>query len=369
MHNYVIVGYWANNFGDDLLLKVFAESFPDVSFKIIGTNKMFSSLPHFKNVTRVRIGGYRILLDKIAAHIGVQLPFTSTNAIIHECKGTDGVIELGGSIFILTRRMYVNYAIQSRKRMMKSSKSYYIIDANFGPFSEQRYVDWYANFFRKVDRILFRDQYSLDLFQQSNMHLMPDLALSLITSTDAVATDSNYDLFSIVDPKIKAESDNSFDYLHIVLNLIKDTVLNGRKVYLVSMCDAEGDYSFIQRNILPSVPAQQRRNVEVVRYDNLESMITLFQNANHVFASRFHAMILGWKFRKPTLVYAYSKKTIEHIETFFPEQEYFTSASTVSDVNKLHYARIPDVKLNALKSLVGNSLKNLFNKQTQVDKL
>ena len=74
----------------------------------------------------------------------------------------------------------------------------------------------------------------------------------------------------------------------------------------MSFCKYEGDLEAICqiKRILP-----QDCNVDYFSYeDNIEEALDIIANSEYIIATRFHAMILGWLYNKPTLPIAYSEK-------------------------------------------------------------
>ncbi len=96
------------------------------------------------------------------------------------------------------------------------------------------------------------------------------------------------------------------------------------------------------------------KNIEVYNHHDIYKSITVLQNSTKIVASRYHAMILGWIFEKPTFVMSYSLKMNSVIEDLFPEQEVF-SVIDDSISNNYEYSIMDRKKL---KLIVKESEKN-----------
>ncbi|ARW22628.1 polysaccharide pyruvyl transferase family protein [Levilactobacillus brevis] len=344
---YIIEGYWRKNLGDDLLLYTLSRLMPQCSLIVVAQKRFSSDFQNLKNISVFNEGIINRLFNRLSYSLGKEMPFTTTSKISSMSKHADGVIELGGSIFILNSKNHFRESINRRKKISESAASYYILDANFGPYLSENYVSEYSRFFSSIDSIFFRDTYSQKLFPRiDNVQSIPDLVLCLpeYNSESVGSTSTPYDLYSVINPQSKAKLSQE-KYIALLLEHIRSSIGAGKRCVLMSFCEIEGDMEFINNVLLPVIPEELRKSVFTYTYNNIEDALDLFKGAKRVFASRFHAMILGWRYSKPTFVYSYSAKTTNVISDLFPQQTYFDGENERLNIVGQLYTTLPRNKL------------------------
>ena len=93
--------------------------------------------------------------------------------------------------------------------------------------------------------------------------------------------------------------------MNFLENNIKNYLNQGKKVYLYSFCEYEGDEKTIDY-LLNKFPDG---NVIPVRYDgDLNSYLEIYSKMEYVICARFHAMILSLVANQKIYIMSYSKK-------------------------------------------------------------
>lgn len=308
-------GYWNNNLGDDLFLKILSERYPNHQFYIMAGGRAFETLKVLKNVHQIHIPLYIKLLN----HFHKQLNINPTKLLgrfqAKLSRKLDVYCELGGSLFILpTNGMGDMYDVRN-SIVQNNNLPYFVIGSNFGPFYHQYQLNKYTELFEKMTAITFRDSYSYQLFPSlNNIAYAPDVVFNLDVSPYEIGEE--YTLISIINPQNRFNADISDRYFSLMNKIINKLLDDGEKVVLMSFCDAEGDREAankIKKNI-------DRENISIYSHHNIEQSLKVISHTKQVIATRYHSMILAWLFNKPTFVMSYSDKINQVIKDVFPSQ-------------------------------------------------
>lgn len=313
-----VSGYWNQNLGDDLFLFLLCQRYPHDDFYTIAGKNAFSSLQKINNLHRVQLSlttkvTYRIQ-EKLGHRDGMTL---LQKRQIQEASKCDLYCELGGSLFIEPPKG-MDSQYQMRQAIAKSGQPYLVIGSNFGPYYHDYQLYNYQHLFSKINAIWLRDRYSTNLFSGLlNISYAPDLAFSLNTH-ECYQDDQGYVLISVIDVKERFGMAVGHQYQHFLLYLIKHFIMQKQKVILMSFCANEGDLRMA--NDLERLANSDL--LTVANHTDLSKSLHLISGAHQVIATRYHAMILSWIFRKPTFVLTYSKKMERVIQDIYPDQSY-----------------------------------------------
>lgn len=311
-------GYWETNLGDDLFVKVVCDRYPDITFFLEATSK---NLRVFKDIGNLELIEIRTdFFSKLYRKI--RYPILGFSSYFKLSKIVNIFIEIGGSIFILPKNGQLDNAYKKRMKIKKISEKYFVIGSNFGPFFSQVQLDNYYNFFKEIDGTVFRDEDSYNLFKEiSNVSLAPDVVFNL--SVDNTQASELFICISIIDLYSRAGFDNeqADNYEKWVTNVVSSFIQKGKKVVLMGFCESENDGEAIKR-VVNKVESNDRENIIVYIHKDIEQSLYYIKNSELIIATRFHAMILGWLYRKKTIVLSYSKKINNTIDKWYPEQAY-----------------------------------------------
>ncbi|SYW15660.1 polysaccharide pyruvyl transferase family protein [Oenococcus oeni] len=353
----IVDGYWQNNLGDDLFLKIICEKYPQLMFETFITKKNSHSFSE-KNLDFFYIKKNLLsrIMNKLFRELGIP------NLKIRKASAADAFIQLGGSIFMLSKNGKETAGEFVRRKILIHNPNFFIIGSNFGPYYSDKQFDFYHKFFSRIFGACFRDTHSYNFFSDlPNVAVAPDVVLGMnIQKYKNEKKKEKRVIFSIVDCDFKfnfPSNKSSFDlknvYNHKIANLADKFVKDGYEVVLFSFCEAEGDLRAakeIMKIIIDSHPEITER-VKVYNHKSTENSLRLISTASKIIATRFHAMILGWIFQIPTFVISYSRKTTDVIKDVWPEQNYVdiehvddVTYQTVEDLNFLPSPILTDVK-------------------------
>lgn len=304
MKKMMIYAYTEFNLGDDLFIKVLCERYPDTQFIIMAPGRYKLS---FKTLSNLKVyateslilRGINFLFRKIKIQHFVQKFLV---------KQSDGIVHIGGSIFMQGEH-WVEY-LEKAEGLRNKTKPYYLLGANFGPYTDNEYYDEHKKIFREYTDICFREQVSYDLFQDlSNVRLAPDIIFQL-EPPKVQREQEQYIVISVIKPSSKGLSDFDQLYYEKIKDITIHFIQQGYAVHFMSFCEHEGDHEAIE-HIANLIPQDVRNRTKVHLYTtNIEEVLSVLAASCFVVASRFHAMILGWVFNIPVFPIAYSKKMI-----------------------------------------------------------
>lgn len=325
-------GYWKTNLGDDLFLKVLCQRFPDVTFKILVSEKHSAVFNNIPNLECLFLTDFDVFKDRLSRRFNIVFLLKEYWLFKNSYCG----VEIGGSIFMtLLDGKSWKYRLKIRKKLSDSvNNNYFVIGSNFGPFKSENEVSQYSKFFESINYTVFRDSYSRTLFDDiDNMSLAPDAVFNLDVGNNLIDSE-NYIVISVINLNRKDKSLNSKQiekYERSVANIANLYIEQGKKIMFMSFCEDEGDLNAINR-IINYVHRKNRRYIKIFSHTNLTQSLNVLKQSNRIVASRFHAMILGWLLQKPTFVVSYSNKTNDVINDLNPNQNYET-VETIGDLN------------------------------------
>ncbi|MBT2216475.1 polysaccharide pyruvyl transferase family protein [Virgibacillus dakarensis] len=221
--------------------------------------------------------------------------------IANKCSA---IVHIGGSIFMQKESWN---QLRINKSMVRD-KPYFVLGANFGPFTDELFYKQHYELFKGYTDICFRDNYSYELFKNlDNVRKADDIVFQL-DSRHPVKIEK-YIVISVIKPSFRK---NLSDCDDIYFQKIKDITVyfinNGYEVTLMSFCGNEGDQEAIDK-IAKIIPSEKRDSVRKYYYkSNVTEALKVISSSSYVIATRFHAMILGWLYNKPVFPISYSEK-------------------------------------------------------------
>ncbi|MGX7026238.1 polysaccharide pyruvyl transferase family protein [Weissella paramesenteroides] len=345
-------GYWQSNLGDDLFIYITARRYPKVQFDIYATVDDFSVFKDVDNIHLIKKNNSitKRIIDKISYRINRPLKTSSYEQRVKLAKKYSIYMELGGSIFILPTNGSLNIEYMIRMILVNYVNNYLVIGSNFGPYATQKQLTEYKKFFKSVTSSSFRDEYSYRLFKNyGNVSYSPDVVFNLSVEDKKNEDAINYVLFSVINT---ARFGSNIDelYTQFVCEQIKKEIRNGNQIIIMSFCKKEGDTKKaieIKNNLISYTD-----DIQIIEHTNILKSLKIISNAKKVFATRYHSMILGWVFKKPTFVVSYSEKTNNVIDSFYPQQKY-VDMSKIKLNETINYTLMDDETLNFLRKEAG----------------
>lgn len=344
MKKILIKAYTQLNLGDDLFIKILCERYENTEFYLFAT-------PEYKNLKGIKTNNLKILYNdtftkKVLFRLGKKIGIPNILEDL-KLKELDGVVNIGGSIFIENDFLKEDFKI--RERNLKFGKNYFVLGANFGPYKSEAFKNMYHEFFKKCKDVCFREKYSFELFKDlENVRFGKDIVFSL---KQDVVEKENYVLFSIILPSAKPEfSEIEAEYFSKLKTLVLDIIKSGKEVKLMSFCQGEKDEEAIKK-LLSMIPIEQHKYISKYFYrGDINEALEILNKSDSIIATRFHAMILGFVLKKAVFPIAYSKKMTNVLEDLEFEQNYVS----LENLEKLNFSKFrenkvlsPNILLNA----------------------
>lgn len=307
MKKVIVYAYLHFNLGDDLFIRVLGERYPNTNFVLYapkGYKEVFKNYPNIKVYPSDSF--WLRGLNGVLTRIGV--PHLPRRLIAKDC---DAAVFIGGSLFIQNR----NFSTKLReiKYMKRKNQPFYLLGANFGPYKDEQFYIQYKELFRTYTDICFREKYSYELFKDlENVRVADDLIFQLQAPIEVEK--KNHIVMSVIKPSSKQLPQYDDIYYEKMKEAAVCFIKHGYKVILMSFCEFEGDREAVAE-IENRIPSEYRNHVDRHHYKlNMEETLKVIIQSKYVIATRFHAMILGWVFRKLVFPIVYSDKMINVIK-------------------------------------------------------
>ncbi|PDZ03261.1 transferase [Bacillus cereus] len=299
--------YLMFNFGDDLFLDILVKKYPNCYFTVnhLGSN-YDQFISQYNNVSRRKY----TLLNKIGQSLKLSDNITNYEKIAEE---HDALLFIGGSIF--REEAYHSSLYRDRMKMVmefkRRKKLVFILGANFGPFKTEEFLDDYRNFFKLCDDVCFRDVYSYQLFEDlPHVRCASDIVFQMNIDEYKLDLSEERIGFSIIDTRHKQGLAYYYnDYISSTIKTIELLVSKGKKCYLMSFCEQEGDLDVIH-TIQSRLSSKALDNMVIYKYrGNLKEAIEMMASFKLLIAARFHANILALLLGIGIIPIIYSQKT------------------------------------------------------------
>lgn len=299
---HLLYAFVHNNFGDDLFIKILCERYPNENFYIgLDPNKANSS---FKKIDNLYFDKKLFKIDKLLKKESfinnhIKIKFNLVQKIYFKYLNSfNSSIYVVGSAFIQNNanKDYTNLLLLEKR--VTSSNKFFLINSNFGPYVDEKYLNISKNIISKMTHATFRDKYSYNLFKDIKIvSYAPDLVLTLkekkIVSTNQV-------MISVMDL--------GDEYFRLIQNFIKELNNKGLNCKLVSFCKSQNDEKMANQ-LIESIKDYK---IDLLSYNgNIDEIIEEFNKSSYIISTRFHSLILSLALNKPFLPFIYSNKTDE----------------------------------------------------------
>ena len=358
MKKIFLYAYEQVNLGDDLFIYNIVNRYKDVQFYLL-SNKINKDNFSYLNNLRVidKDSNFFMFLSKIRKSLVPRIIY----AIQKKC---DAIVYIGGSIFIeySSWKNTINWW-----NYMGDNFPFYVLGANFGPYTSIEYKDSMGNMFNKLKDVCFRDKVSYHLFDDINtVRYAADILFS--TTMPKVEENDRKIFISVINCKTKNEGNNTLaqyndSYTQSLLKIINDYLNNGYKVVLSGFCEAEGDNDFIDF-IYNKI---SHHNLSYINYDgkNIEEILQEISSSSYVIGTRFHSIILGMIANKPIFPIIYSNKTLNMLKDINFQGNYIH----IKDMKNLSYEYSIENLKNRYICNVDKQIKDSVNHYKKLDEL
>ena len=218
---------------------------------------------------------------------------------------------------------------------------FYLLSTNFGPYTDKRWEKDCEDVFGRITDLCFRDKKSFDIFRSlPNVRCKPDAILSL-GKRDHL--NNNYIVVSMIDCKMSGRPEElcqaSTNYEDKICEIVNHYTSLGKKVVLLNS------------NTLQDLPATKRvysrimnhNAVSIYNYEGmLEEVFDIFKNAEMVFATRLHTIILSWLYSVPVIPIIYDIKVKGLLDECCFDDFYIN----ISDINSLSIDALQEIITN-----------------------
>ena len=316
------------NYGDDLFVLMLANRFPNITFHINGVRENLIAFQNQKNI----VMHYDTFCLKAVNKIGKKILKKDIN-FIRRARKCEAVIYIGGSLFIQPEERKLESYYLFNKNLSIAGKPFIIMGANFGPYRDNEFLDFFKREFRGYYGISLRDRASYDLFSElNNVIYAPDILFNiqqLYKDIQSKREDSQkYIVFSLYGRK---ELKDKESYIVNIVRKISQYIDAGYHIKLISMCECQGDLA-VCNEVKDRI--SQKSYVEIINYDgNPETVVGCIANAEFVIGSRFHAVVTALAYRVPVLPIIYSNKTLNMLKDIGYAGKYID----INETNKLDF--------------------------------
>lgn len=349
MKKVFIKAYFKKNLGDDLFLKILSDRYQDHFYAVCSPKyhytKYLNNINFNKSFTKYYI--YRI----------VEKLFKKTNILEDNLlKKCDLMVNIGGSIFMEEGNW------QQECKIYETSKPYYIIGANFGPYKTEEYKKIVEEkVFKRAKDICMRDVYSFEKFELPNIRYAPDIVFSLDLK-DIKITNDKKAVISVMDFRNRFNNNIINLYEEKIIDLIKMFFKKGFEVTLMSFCKGEGDENEISNILLKIKDSSLKNKIKIYNYrGNIKEALNILGDSKIIVGSRFHANVLGLVMNKTIIPISYSKKTINMLKDI-------NFKGKIIEMNKLNEFNVDSINDDDLNYKV-NTLQQKEQSEKHFEKL
>ncbi len=290
-----ITAYFANNFGDDLFVRYLLRRYPTEKFYLCASNPMILQCFRTENnaVIICRFKSYYLRLKNRLTHY--KGPFRD----YRNFRKADAVVRIGGSVFIESEGWKERYSYGQGNNL-------FILGANFGPYYTEEYKKAVESIISNSLDCCFRDKYSYEMFSSlKQTRYAPDILFGYPEgNTEPVSDCIGVSIIDCSDRKKLSQYTTTYETG--MADICNYYMKNGKRIKLFSFCSSEGDKNAAEhiRSHLND-PA----GADVIEYTgNIDEFMQEFCSCSLIIATRFHAMILGWKLGKRVFPVVYSDK-------------------------------------------------------------
>lgn len=313
MKKILIHAYAAGNLGDDLLVRLLCQRYPDVGFRLCADRSYHE---RFRDIKNIKIYAPDDLKTRMINKL-IKLVKKQENGIWKFLAKTSfASVHIGGSVFVQHFDDFMPFYNMDAD-LRRLSKRLCVIGANFGPYTDENYYRMYHELFQSYEGVSFRDKYSYSLFcDLPNVMYAPDVAFNCQREEQTEV--KKQVLISVIQIKNRNGKypigQYAEDYRNFMADLIKGYVDLDYDIKMVSFCKCQKDDEEI-REIIGMLEEFYRERVSVFCYDkDLDACIRLFAESEIIIGTRFHSIIFGWLYGKKVLPVVYDPKTLHTLE-------------------------------------------------------
>ena len=338
MKKIFIYAYMAKNLGDDLMVRLLCDRYPNVDFFLYADSFYKTAFKDLKNLTVFSAEDKEVRFWNKTLR---AVKKTNNGFMERLMKKCDATVHIGGSVFIQHNDDYSAF-LKADQDLRVFSKKVFLIGSNFGPYKDEQYYLDYHKLLATYDGVSFRDKYSYNKFSDiPKVVYAPDVVFNY---TDTKVHDCQHRvLFSTI--SLAGRTDNFAivqyweTYRKFIQKLAKKYIELGYKVTFLSFCEPQGDLYEINQIIEEGNFDNCMDKIEIRNYNgDINESISLIKESEIVVGTRFHSIILGWLFNKPVLPIVYDNNTLQ----------------VLKDMDLKNYASIKELDNISIDDLIEN---------------
>lgn len=299
-----LIAYINKNFGDDMFVDLICRRYPQHVFHVLGSPLMTDYLSEIPNL---RVHSYNRVTRSVNARIA---NYFGKNYLMEQlARRYRYCVCIGGSIFIQAPDW--RKVAKEREKVRKKTLEYYIVSANFGPYENQEYAEYYNNWFARLKDVCFRDEYSYNLFHNmKQVRYEPDAIFGYLNEEPKrIAHPKKTLVISAIDYTWRRK-EKVTEYEGKLAQIGLKFLSDGWKVVLLALCGQEGDNCAVERVYKAVNCENPNEDVEQYFYDgNYKEVCNILRKSDFVISSRFHATVIPLSIGVPVLPVPYSDKT------------------------------------------------------------
>lgn len=330
MKKILIDAVMIGNLGDDLFVKILADRYEKTFFSVLIPKEYSAFLSECKNVKSINYDFSKRFTERVSRKL---LKRRIIFNVIQ--KKHDATVLISGSAFMQQNDFFRQAAIYNND--IENTKNYYMLGINFGPFTDERFVDLFDKTYSMCSDVCFRENYSYQMFKHiESVRYAPDIVFSL-DMKEYIGNKINKSVgISVIDLSNRENLKKyQEDYEKAIIKVIAGFIESGYTVNLYSFCKVQGDEVCIER-LMNQIDIKYKDSVNAIYYNgNLQEIIQHLSKEEIIIATRFHAMILGWKLRKKVFPITYSNKMVNVIKDLNFDGNYCDMSSVSSLSHKM----------------------------------
>lgn len=324
--NVKLKAYSEGNLGDDLFLEIICARYPKAAFTLCGFKKFRNIYNKIPNLRYRCYDSFSVrLISKIKRIFNSLFGTKSNSMLVTEVafeekysKAADVNVYITGSGFMNAESEFDTLPQKYLDEKNYYDRKPYLIGCNFGPFAHKEYLDMYTRLFALASDVCFRDSYSLSLFPDlDNVRYAPDVVFSYDTDhlTDISIDIDDYMLISAANLAKDKDSAAAYsdEYISMLRRIVAERNKHQKKTVFIAFSEAQGDLDVINQ-ALDGIMDKNLNYVYSYPAVSSEFCLNLFKNASSVFATRYHAMVLGLLFEKKVCALCYNEKILHVLQ-------------------------------------------------------
>lgn len=350
--NILLEAYVDRNIGDDLMLELLVRRYPGVNFWTFGYNDLaFYDQPPYrdwKNFFLIGRSTWEELLDRF-----------------------DGYLGLGGSMWQdYGKKDALLVRDRTTRRMRELGRPCLMIGNNIGPVNTHVGEVLFIDLLERLDDITLRDQASLAWIKSRSEEVKARLGSDPVLLYPLPRCLRKANLVGISVNNNPKEPGRNGPYVESMARLVERLLSAGLRVRLFGFDSGAENDAFIISQVLERLPAAQASGkVEQCVYaGDVAGFLAAFGECEHIFASRFHSLVLALCFGIPFTPFAYLNKTVDFLKDIGyhgPLFDYDNLATGVDEAVAHIHGRRAEVDLAALTEMKARAESN-FSRADQL---